>query len=159
MDSTIYSEIFVLVEILLGYVLRDYLVGHIARTAAEVPSCPQVSSPELLLQVRKVGQQMVRCLPLQPLQQSADRHLRRNRHKQVHVVLGYVSLHDLHFVLPTNIPDQIAYSRRYLTTQRRSAVLGYPHQVQMDLEYGMRAASVFCHSTSLICGARAEAVA
>jgi len=29
----------------------------------------------------------------------------------------------------------------------------------MDFEYSMRAASVICHATSLICGARAEAVA
>jgi hypothetical protein len=36
---------------------------------------------------------------------------------------------------------------------------GYPDQMQMDLEYGTRGASLFCHPTSLICGARAEAVA
>jgi hypothetical protein len=31
--------------------------------------------------------------------------------------------------------------------------------MQMDLEYSMRAASVICHASSLIGGARAEAVA
>jgi hypothetical protein len=36
---------------------------------------PQVPPPELLLDVRKFCHQMVRGLPFQPLQQSADRHL------------------------------------------------------------------------------------
>ena len=30
MDSTIYFEVFVLVGILLGYVLRDHVVSHVA---------------------------------------------------------------------------------------------------------------------------------
>ena len=47
-----------------------------------------MSAPKLLLQMWKGRQHGVRCLPFQPLQQSADRHLRRDRHKQVHVVHG-----------------------------------------------------------------------
>ena len=159
MDSTIYSEIFVLIHILLGYVFRDYLIADVSRAAAEVSPRPKVSAPELLLQMRKLRQQVVRCLPFQPWQQSTDRHLRRYRYEQVYVVFGHMSLHDFHFVLRTYIPDQITHSRRHLATQRWSAILGYPHQVQMDLEYGMRTASVICHPSSLICGARAEAVA
>jgi hypothetical protein len=37
-------------------------------------------------------------------------------------------------MLPAYIPDQIAHSRRYLSTQRWPPVLRYPHQMQMDLE-------------------------
>jgi len=55
--------------------------------------------------------------------------------------------------------DQVAHSRRHLATQGWAAILRYPHQMQMHLEYGMRAAPVIYHPTSLICGARAEAVA
>jgi hypothetical protein len=43
-----------------------------------------------------------------------------------------------------------------LTTQRRPTVLRYPHQVQMNLEYRMRAASAMSQANR---GARAEAVA
>src|SRR5580658_8809809 len=76
MDSTIYSEIRILIDILVGNILGNHLIGDIPRTAAEVSSCPQVPSPELFLQMRILRQQMVCCLPFQPLQQAADRHLR-----------------------------------------------------------------------------------
>ena len=120
---------------------------------------PQVSPPELFLQMLKFCQQRMRRLPFQPLPQPTDRPLRRDRYKQMHVVLGHVPLHNLHLVLRTDIPDQVPYPRCHLATQRWPSILRYPHPMQMDLEYGMRGASVICHPTSLICGARAEAVA
>ena len=81
------------------------------------------------------------------------------RHEQVHMVPGHVSLHNVHLMLPTDIPDQIAYPRCHFAAQRWAPIFRYPHQMQMDLEYSMRAASVICHASSLIGGARAEAVA
>ena len=115
--------------------------------------------PKLFLQMWKGRQHVVRCLPFQPLQQSADRHLRRDRHKQVHVVLCHMALHNLHLVLRADVPDQIAHPRGYLPSQGWSSIFRYPDQVQMDLQYGMRAVSVVRHPSSLNCGARAEAVA
>ncbi len=67
MGSTIYFEVLVLIDILLGDVLRNDVVGYVAGTAAEVSSGPQVSSPELLLQMRELRQQMVRCSSLERL--------------------------------------------------------------------------------------------
>ncbi len=64
MGSTIYFEVFVLIDILLGNVLRNHVVGHVAGTAAEAAPGPQVSSPELFLQMRELRQQMVRCFGL-----------------------------------------------------------------------------------------------
>jgi hypothetical protein len=77
----------------------------------------------------------------------------------MHVVLGYVPLYDLDLMLPTNVPDQISHSRRHLAAQGWPPVFRNPHQVQVDLELRVRAASVFRHPPSLSCGARAEAVA
>jgi hypothetical protein len=77
----------------------------------------------------------------------------------MHVVLRHVTLHDLYLVLRADIPDQIPYTSCYLSAQSRPSIFRDPDQVQMDLEYGMRAATVFCHLPSLICGARAKAVA
>jgi len=114
------------------------------------PPRPQVPPPKLLLDVRKLCHQVVRGLPFQPLQQSADRHLRRNRNKQMDMVLGNVPLQNLHLMLRAYLPDQIPHPRRHLANQRRSPVLRYPHQMQMDLENRMRPVSVFCHSPSLI---------
>jgi hypothetical protein len=105
-DSTIYSEIFVLIHILLRYVFRDYLVGDIARAAAEVSPGPQVPSLKLLLQMRSLRRQVVRRFAFSHCSNRLTVTLRRYRHEQVHVVLCDVALHDLHFVLPANIPDQ-----------------------------------------------------
>src|SRR5712692_588619 len=106
MDSTIYSKVFVLINILIGNVLRNHLVGDVAGTAAEVPPGPQVPSPEL------------------------------------HVVLGYVPLHDLHLVLTADVPDQITHPRGHLAAQGRASIFRYPDQMPMDLENGMRAGSL-----------------
>ena len=101
----------------------------------------------------------VRRLPFQPLPQPTDRSLRRYGYEKVHVVSGYVPLPNRDLVLPTDVADQVPYPRRHFPTQRWPPIFRYPYQMQMDLEYGMRAMSVVRHPSSLICGARAEAVA
>src|SRR5580658_4884925 len=111
MGSTIYFEVFVLIDILLGDVLCDYIVRHVAGTAAEIASRPQVAYPKLLLQVRKLSQKVVRRTALQPLRQPTDRHLRRQRDQQMYVVLRYMPFHDRDLMLPADVPDQIPYPR------------------------------------------------
>jgi hypothetical protein len=69
MDSTIYFEVFALIDILLGDVLRDYVVRDVAGPAAAIASRPQVASPKLLLLVRKLSEKAVRRTALQPLHQ------------------------------------------------------------------------------------------
>src|SRR3954447_22149489 len=88
MGSTIYTEVFVVALVLVSNVLGNNLIGYIPRTATEIAARPQVPSPKLLLQVRKFCQQMMGCFALQPLQQSADRYLRRNRKEQMHMILA-----------------------------------------------------------------------
>jgi len=79
MDSTIYFEVLVLIDVLFGYIFCNHIVRHVAGTTAEIASRPQVASPKLLLQVRKLGQKVVRRTALQPLHQPTDRHLRCKR--------------------------------------------------------------------------------
>src|SRR3954451_22853762 len=149
MGSTIYTEVFVLALVLISNVLGNNFIGYIPRTATEIAARPQVPSPKLLLQVRKVRQQMMGCFALQPLQQSADRYLRRNRKEQMHMILRHMPLHYLYFVLPANVTDQVAHSHCYISRQRRPSVLRDPHQMQMNLKYRVRAPSVFRHPLSL----------
>ena len=149
MDSTICFEVLVHVRVLLGYVLRNHVVGHVAGATAEISAGPQVSAPKLLLQARKLRQQVVRSSALQPLHQAADCDLRRQRDQQVHVILRHVSLHDRYFMLPADIPDQIPYPRRDLPRQCRSSVLRDPHQMQVNFEYSVRTPPVFRHPRSL----------
>lgn len=62
-------------------------------------------------------------------------------------------LHDLHFMLSANVADQIPHPRSHFPTQRRFAVLGGEHHMQMNLEYRMRAAAIVWHPPSLSGGA------
>src|SRR5260370_41445884 len=120
MGSTIYLEILVLIDILLRDVLRDHLVGDIPRTTAKVPTCPQMPPPELFLQMREFCQQVVGCLPFQPLQQSADRYLRRDRNKQVDLGPSDVPLPDVDLLLCANNPNQVRHSRGHPSAQYRA---------------------------------------
>ncbi len=135
--------------ILMRYIFRDHLVGHIPATAAEVSPCPQMPTPKLLLQMRKFSHQLVRTLPLQPLDQPTDCHLRRYRHEQMQMVLRHMSLQDRYFVLPADLTDYVSYSRRHFPRQRCPTVFGRPYQMQMYLEYRVCSASILLHPHTL----------
>jgi len=148
-DSTIYFEVLVLVYVLVSDVFCNHIICHVAGTAAEVAARPQVASPELFLQVRKLGQQMVRRAPFQPLHQSADRPPARQRDQQVHVFFRHMPFHDRYLMLAANVPDQIANPRRHLALQRGPSILRDPHQMKVDFKYSVRASPVFRHPRSL----------
>jgi hypothetical protein len=72
------------------------------------------------------------------------------------------SLDTCPFIIVTSCCPQMSRIRsrsRVVPTKSWPPIFRYPYQMQMDLEYGMRAVSVVRHPSSLICGARAEAVA
>ena len=149
MALTIYFEIIVSIMTLVRYVLGYHFVGHVAAAATKIPSCPQVASPKLLLQVRELTQHLVRTLSLQPLYQSANGYLRGDRYKQMNMIFRHMTLHDRHFVLPTDLPYQIPHSRCHFSRQRRSPILRRPYYVQMYLENRVRAVSIFLHPQTL----------
>jgi hypothetical protein len=127
----------------------DYVVCHVSGTAAKVATRPEVSSPKLLLPVWKLGQQVVRRTALQPLHQAADRHLRRQRDEQMHVVFRHVPFHYRDLVLAANVPDQVTHPRCDLSLQRWSPIFRDPHQMQVDFKYSVRAPPIFRHPRSL----------
>lgn len=94
----------------------------------------------------ELTQQPVRRLAFQPLHQTAHRHLRRHRHKQVHVVLRNMPLDDLYLLLTAYLPDQIPDPVGHILPQDRFPILGDPHQMQVDHEYRMRAVPTFRHN-------------
>jgi hypothetical protein len=134
---------------LIRYIFFDYFVGHVSATAAKIPSRPQMSSPKLLLQMRKLSHQLVRCFPLQPLDQPAYRYLWWDRHKQMQMIFRYMPFQDRHFMLPTDISNQISYSGCNFSRQRRTTILRRPYQMQMNLENCVRSASILLHSHTL----------
>jgi hypothetical protein len=134
---------------LVRYVLRYHFVGHVAAATTKIPSCPQVATPKLLLQMRKFAQHFVRTFPFQPLYQSTDRYLRWYRYKQMHMIFRHMTLHDRHFVLPTYLPYQISHSRCHFPRQRGTPILRRPYYMQMDLKNRVRAVSIFLHPQTL----------
>ncbi|MFN0106983.1 MAG: hypothetical protein ACKV2U_33425 [Bryobacteraceae bacterium] len=55
--------------------------------------------------------------------------------------------------------EQISHPQRDFSGQRRLSILRYPHQMQVDLEYRMRAVSILWHPLWVSRGALAKAVA
>lgn len=74
-----------------------------------------------------------------------NRHLRRYRQQQMYMIFRHMSLHDLDVVFPADLSHQISYPQRHLSRQHRLAVLRCPYHVQMNLVYGVRAASILFH--------------
>ncbi len=131
--------------ILLLDVLRNYFVRHVAATDAEVPARPHVPTPELLSQMCKLVHQLERTLPFQHLEQTADRHLRRDRDEQMHMIFRDVPFHNRDFVVAANFANQFSDSQPDFACQHRLAVLRDPDDVQVNLERGVRAAPVVLH--------------
>jgi hypothetical protein len=57
-----------------------------------------------------------------------------------------------------DFPDQVPHSRRSLS-YHRLPVLGRPYQVEVNLVYHVRAASVFSHPSSLLAALLGQALA
>ena len=145
---TLHTEVDVLVVGLALDVGLDGLIGYVAAAAAEVAAGPQVAPPERPPQVGKLGEQVVRGPPLQPLDQAASRDLRRARHEEVDVVSGHVPFENLHLLLPADLPDEFADPQADFARQDRLAVFGHPHKVEVDHEHGVGPLAVV-HATIL----------
>ena len=131
-------------------VLHDDLVCHVARTRHEEPAGPQVSAPAEPLQVAVLRHQPPRVLPLQPLHQVARRHMRWAGDEQPHVIDADMSLENLDLQLRTDRPDDLAEPEADVTPQQLLAVLGDPHQVELDIKAGVGGPSVVLHPGSLL---------
>ena len=130
-------------------ILRHHFIRDISTAAAKIPSRPDMPTPKLLLQMRKLLQQLVRRLPFQPLYQPADRYLRRYRYKNMHVIFRNVPLHDRYLFIPTNLSDQFTYPSRHFPGQGWPSVLRHPHQVQVYFEYAVRPSPILFHTPYL----------
>ena len=144
----LHRERHILITTMLLDVLLHHTVTHIPTRNTKVPSSPKVPSPKLLPNMLKLSHHHVRTLPLQPLHQPADRYLRCYRHEQMHMILRYVSAHDLHVFVPTNLPNQFPHPFTNNPFEHAFTVLGCPNQVQMNLKDRMRSMPV-AHQTSL----------
>jgi len=134
---------------LIRYIFCYHLIGHVPATTAEISPRPHMAPPKLLLQMRKIPQQLVRRLSLQPLDHPANRHLWWYRHEQMHMILPYMPFHDRHFVLSADLSNQISRPRRHFSRQRWSTIFRRPDQVQMNFENSVGSAPIFFHPHTL----------
>jgi hypothetical protein len=156
MASTIYSEILLSIDVLGGNVLRHPFVRHIARTAAEGSSHPQVA-PELLL---ICGNSAIRGCAVFPFNHCHSRRIVPCGGMDTKRCTG--SVDTCPFLIVTSCCAQMSRIRS------RMPASPFPHSELADislsipdateLEYGMRAVSVVRHPSGFI-RARAEAVA
>ena len=113
-------------------ILLDNFVCHIAAAAAEIAPRPKMPAPACFPKMRIFTEKLMRCLALDPLHKTADRHLRRNRDKQVDMVLRrHMPLDYLNIFLPTNLPDHVSDAQRHSVCQKFFAVFCDSHQVQV----------------------------
>src|SRR5262245_55432419 len=80
--------------------------------------------------------QLARALPLEPLHPVPRRHVRRAGDEQVDVILADVTFEDLGLQLRTDRPDDLAEPQADVASQQLLAILGDPHQVELDVEAG-----------------------
>jgi len=126
-------------------ILLDDLVRHVTAGAHEVPSCPEVAAPELLLQTPILRQKMVTGLALDRLHQATRRYMRWSADEKVHVVLPDRSPKDLDIMSPTDLADQIAHPDRHLSPQDRLAVLRREDEVVVQFMNGVRTSLILPH--------------
>src|SRR5688500_5955847 len=107
-------------------VLFDDFIGDVAATDTEIPSCPEVASPEFLSQVWKLVHQFVGTLPFQHLEQAADGQTRWHAHQQMNVVAGDVPFHNCDFRSAADFPDQFTQTCANFTTHHWFTILCHP---------------------------------
>ena len=76
--------------------------------------------------------------------------LRQPRDEQVHGIGADVPLEDLDLQLRTDRPNDLAEPEADVASQQLLAVLGDPHEVELDVEAGMGGPSVVLHPGSLL---------
>ena len=109
-----------------------------------------VTAPARLVQMAELLQQLPRRLALDPLHQVARRDVRRAGDEQVDVVLADVPLEDLDLQLRADIPHELPQADGDIRPQQLLAVLGDPHEVELDIEAGMGSPSVVLHPPNVL---------
>jgi hypothetical protein len=75
------------------------------------------------------------------------------------MVFRHMPFHDFYSMLHVDFPNQVPHASRHLPAQGRLEVLRGKHDVQVDLEYRVRTASILSHPLTLSSSALAKAVA
>lgn len=103
-----------------------YFISNIARTCGKVPTCPHMPTPKCLTQALVFHQQFSRCFTFERLYQLANRYVRWNRHKYMHMICRHMTFEYFYIFSFANLTNQIPYPFCYFTTKDWLAVFSYP---------------------------------
>jgi hypothetical protein len=134
-------------DILMLDVLRQHFIRHVPRRGSEIPSSPQMSAPELLVQPPVVSKKVVGSLPLDHMHHFARRQVRRNIEKQVDVVRSHMPLQDQDVVASAYLPDQFTQPLADLPAKDRLAVLRDEDEMVVKSSDCMGKAAVVQHAS------------
>jgi hypothetical protein len=105
-------------------------------------------APVLLLEMGEFLEQKPRTRSLEPLYDLADVLVRPIADEHVHMVRRYLARDDVQFVLHCDLPQKIPNPRRYRARQHTLAVLGAPHQVDLEVVLCVTAEPISSHSAT-----------
>jgi hypothetical protein len=125
------------------------LIRDIAATAAKVAPRPHMPPPIALPHRRKFPQQYIGTLSLQPLYQSADRHLGWYRQHHVNMVSRDMSLQDIDALPSAFFPHHVANPLGNRTPEHFMTILGDPDHMQMDGKHRVGTMTIVAHVPSI----------
>src|SRR3989442_11199162 len=126
-------------------VFRDRLVGHVAAAAYEVPSAPQVPTPERRPQPAIILEQMMRRLPFDRLHHTARREVGWGAQQQMDMVGSHVALQNFDVFTATDFPDQIPHGAAHLPDQHRLAILRGEYEMVVQRIHRMGSSTLLAH--------------
>lgn len=135
----------------------DDIVGDVATAATKVTTSPHVAAQKRFSKMGKFAEQLMRTFPFQPLNQTANRYLRRYRDQQMHMVFGYMPFQYLNFLHSTYFSNQITYPSPHFSSENGPPILGDPNQVQVNGKNAVRTMPILSHILRLAHNAKAVA--
>lgn len=104
-------------SLLLFNIVPDHCVRQISRAHRKVSSHPQMPTPKLFPQMRKLLKQYPRTDPFQPLDDQIHIHVRFIGYQHVNVIAGHLPRQNRDLVLHRDLPNQGAHTKRHLPRQ------------------------------------------
>ena len=124
-------------------IVLNHFFRHLAYRCTEVSSRPEMPTPILLFQVRKLFKQLARRAPLDPPHDLARRHGRWTTAQNMHVILAHYTFHNPNLKGFAGLTNQFSYTLRHLSAQHLVPVFRYPYKVVLNLKNRMTAIPIF----------------
>ena len=124
-------------------ILLYHFFRHLPYRGTEVPSCPEMPTPILLFQMRKLFEQLARRAPLDTPHDLARRHSRRTTGQNMHMILAHRAFYYPDLKGFARLSHQLSNSLRNISSQLFVSVFRYPYKVLLNLKNRMAAISVF----------------